>query len=81
VRQSLQIRARLRVGEHDLAQGRTIEVPVGRENRGAEPLDQPLERGLPGLDDLARHLVAIEDRHTEGPKNFAAVDLPLAMPR
>src|SRR2546430_5185998 len=39
-------------------QRRTIEVPVGCENRGAEPLDQPLERGLPGLDDLARDLVA-----------------------
>src|SRR2546430_5517874 len=62
-------------------QRRTIEVPVGREDRGAEPLDQPLERGLPGLDDLARDLVAVEDRHTQGAEELrrgglAAGDAP-----
>ena len=31
----------------------------------AEALHQPLERRLPGLDHVARHLVGVDDRHAE----------------
>ena len=55
--QRLEVRARLGIGEHDVAQRRPIEMPVGGENRRAEALDQALERRLPGLDHLAGDLV------------------------
>src|SRR5580658_5762728 len=81
MRQVLQVRARPGIREHDLAQRRAIEMSVGCENPAPEALYQPLERRLPGLDDLACHLVAVEDWHAErteelGGGGLAAGDAP-----
>ena len=64
MRDATEVRARGRIGERDRAQPLAIELAVGREDRGAEPRDQLGERRLPGLDDLPREQVRIDDGRT-----------------
>src|SRR6185437_5547514 len=65
MRERLEIRPRPGVRKDDLTQLRPVEMAVRREDGAAEPLHQPLERRLPGLDHLARHLIRVDDRDAE----------------
>src|SRR6185437_1118105 len=66
----LQIGARFRVGEHDIAQRRTVEVPIGCQDRATEALDETLERRLSRLDHVTRELVSADDRHSQCAEKF-----------
>ena len=61
----LEVGARFRVGEHDIAQRRPVEMSIRCQDGAAEALDETLEWGLSRLDDVARDLVGVDDRHPE----------------
>src|SRR3569832_669033 len=57
---------RLRIGKHDIPQGRPVEMSVLRQDRTTKPLDQSLQRRLSGLDYVACELIGVNDRNPEG---------------
>ena len=70
-------RKRGRVGEHDAPERRPIERPIGAQDPGPNRATTASSAGSPGLDDLARDLVGIDDDDPgRSPSQPATVDLP-----
>src|SRR4029077_14175197 len=76
VSERLEIRTRLGIGEHDVAQRRPVEMPIGGEDLRTEALDQALERRLARLDHIARDLIAVENRYPERTEELRGGRLP-----
>src|SRR5207344_3000796 len=57
----LEVMERLRIGEDDPAEARSVERPVVPAQVGSEPGDDRIECRLTRLHDLARELVGVDD--------------------
>lgn len=65
VRNGVEFQAKRGVGEYFLAERGAVQAAAFVEDLGAKGLDDFVERGLAGFDDLARDLVGVDDVDAE----------------